>query len=425
MASAQVVRVSLASTDGGLRTEVNPPGPIDMGAQVVRSVDVTCTSGLDCTNLRAYLARDGQQVGSALAREGSGHPFTFGIRAALLSNYGQLDLVLSLDNRTATVAAVTLDVRGSQPRTPASRPTADSLLSISCTQFSSVVTYVRDANAATFVVTPIGNVLARPPYVDENDSVAVVVTAAKGLLGGLIVRRKSAFRQPGTFNIVGAAVVGQAAGLVHEQAAGEESTCGEQRFLLSNFSGGKGEVELALRTANGESTLGTFEFEVHTLYQGAFGFGFVATTLLDPTFGLAYNGRDSVITETQDGTHVKGSNSRLMYAIFYVPFLRSVDVELGHTVLAPCVGLGLSNVSESAFVGLALGDFRSVFIVVGAHLGHVRRLDPTSRLSVGDPFTAPQSAIPTERHWHAGVFVSATLDVRAGISLLRAALAKQ
>jgi hypothetical protein len=283
-------------------------------------------------------------------------------------------------------------------------------------------------DTARFVVNPLGIVAARPPEnIDEADVVEVTVVGAQQLLPQLVVRRSSAFRTPGGLSILGAEVeIPVDVSALHRQAEGLESMCDARVYRLADFAPGRGEVEIAVRAESGEQSLGTFDFGVNRLYHGAISLGVLWTTLGDPEFGLVFNGQDSVITQTEDppgADKAEPNGGRFLWGLFYHPFIPKRDIEKEKTRATFALGVGLNDVSENFFLGGSLDAASSVYLVVGLHAGRVTDIDERSGLRLGDPFEGTSDQIPTVRKWKVGFFIGGSVDVRAAVQLLRAALA--
>lgn len=286
------------------------------------------------------------------------------------------------------------------------------------------VYYDERKNLATFIVTPTGDVLARPPeIIDEDDVVKVIVVAHEDLLGKLSVRRTSDMRNIGTLNIMGADATVPGAFL-------KAKVCGTKTFFLADFKPGKGEVTIAVQTTQGTgtatTTTGTFEFNVDTLYSGAFSLGPMYSTLKDPTFGLVSNGTGNVVTETE-----KGAN-RVLVAIIYTPFIwgrRDPEKEHLHPMLDyhrlnPMFGIVANDVSNNAIVGLSYNLSSMIYLNAGAHFGKVKRIDANSGLTVGGAFTGSGTTIPTQTQWKTGFFAGFSMDLNAAAKFFGLVTAK-
>jgi hypothetical protein len=212
--------------------------------------------------------------------------------------------------------------------------------------------------------------------------------------------------------------------------ARRELVCDTLTTVLTDFAPGKGEVEIAVINQDlTTQVVGGFEFNVHRLYDGAFSFGAVRSSLLNPSFSLT---PDSLITIAEDG---EATNHRVLLAVFYTPFIWGRrDLEkppdmFDYRSFNPSIGLVLNDVSENFLAGVSWDIHSSLYVTVGAHLGRVRTLDPNatasdgSRLQVGDRFSGAPESIPTVTNWDTDWFVSLALDLRAAVGLIRKVLA--
>jgi hypothetical protein len=273
--------------------------------------------------------------------------------------------------------------------------------------------YDEEHNRATFIVTPTGNVVARPPeIIDEDDLIEVIVVADKDIVGKLTARRSSDMRIIGALNILGADATVPAGFLKSKE-------CKARSFVLADFKPGKGEVTIAAQTTQGGSTVttatGTFEFNVDTLYSGAFSLGPMYSTLKDPTFGLVSNGTGNVVTETDRAAN------RIIVAIIYTPFIwgrRDPEKEHLHSMwdyrrLNPMFGIVANDVTNNAIIGLSYNLSSMIYLNAGAHFGKVKRIDPNSGLTAGGPFTGSGTSIPTQTQWKNGFFAGFSMDLNA------------
>ena len=290
--------------------------------------------------------------------------------------------------------------------------------------------YDERANLARILVSPLGNRLSLPPKsIDENDVIQVIVVADSALLPRLKVRRTSAFRTAGGIRIVGpSGELGGVLDSLRREALEELPPCGSLTVDLADFAPGKGEIEIAAQKADGEEVLGTIEVGVNPLYTGAFSLGVIRTKLLDPAFGLRFNGTDSIITVTEDNVQdVDSGDHRIEYALLYTPFVwgrrdLEKDTPFGLNHVNPTIGLVLNDVADNFLAGVSADVLGSIYFTAGAHAGRVRQLDSRSGLSVGSAFDGPRSAIPTVKRWRTEFFLGVTVDARAAVQLLRLVL---
>ena len=406
---------------------VSPPtAPIALSSANTQ-IQVRC-SEVDCRRV-AFLVENEAGRRAPVSR-GADSPtgVTITLNAAMLNGATEGALVVTPPGLPAE--RVPLSGPGAAPRADAdadadtavriegAERTLGDLLTADCRRelrpWQDSLTYSAAGDWARFVVTPVGNVVFRPgDEVDENDRVQVVVVGDARLVPRLKVTRLSAFRAPGSFAILGA---DQELPFELKSAAG----CAATGVLLSDFQPGQGQVQIATINDDGsQTTIGSFDFGVHTLYAGAFSLGAIRTELKDPTFGVATVGPDTVLTRTEDGT------PRVLYVLSYTPFLwgqRDVQKPVPFIEhVNPMVGVVLNDIADNALLGLSIDLMNSLYLQVGAHAGRVTRLDPRGGVRLGDPFTQPESEIPTVTEWGVDWFIGASLDLRAAVQLLRTA----
>jgi hypothetical protein len=419
--------IVVTSTDPDLQT----PREITRTSSV--TVNVDCTD-LDCKKVSAELAHPNIPATSLPGTNQSATSVTFKIEGNTLVEGSSEAVPDVLRLRFQGVPDPILSVKLIQPGggpgggvattdTSATLPLSK-LLATDCSGSFGLqgATYSAEINQGLVVVSPTGNILSPlPTHFDEDDDLAVIVVGDMRLLPLLTVRRTSEFRQVGNITILGQEVdLKPFMSRLQSQRAG----CGVDTAHVSNFAPGRGEV--TIKTATGQ-TIGSFDLAVNHLYWGAFSMGVIRTPLLDPTFGLFFNGTDSVITVATDG--VKGVDKdthRILYTVLLTPFVwgrRDVEKPIAwYRHVNPSVGLVLNDVPNNFVAGLTVDLLSSFYLTVGAHAGKVRELDPRSGLTEGSPFAGPATAIPTLKRWHTKAFVGATVDLRAAAQLLRTVL---
>lgn len=290
-----------------------------------------------------------------------------------------------------------------------------------------VAGYDEGNNLARVMVRPNGNLLSRLPRdFDEDDTLEVIIVLREALLPYIQVRRKSEFGTVGNIRILGSGVEIPSDLLDRQSTEEDERTLGRCTVYtvpLRDFAPGKGEVEI-LASRNGQTTtLGTFEFNVHTLYTGMFSLGPVWTWNEDPKPGLVFNGTQSIIANRER------DDQRMLFALFYTPFVWGKrDIEKSRQPLFalnrlnPTLGVSLSDLPNNALLGVSWDVFNGAVLTAGMHLSRVTVLSPESGLKVGDPFTAPAEQLPTVREWRAKGFIALSVDLRAAVQLVRTAL---
>lgn len=265
-------------------------------------------------------------------------------------------------------------------------------------------------DAAQFVVSSTGTVLARPNgAVDENDSVLVYLVGRGTELNNIRIRRASQPRQGGSIII-------QGAGADTTKLTDETGDCRVVRANLGDFAAGKGEVEIVrLPAQTGASNLeiGKFDFTVNPLYVGAFTMGPVVTFNDDRTYDTL---ADRTITETSRGSETN-------YVVGYTHFLfgRRDTEKSGPFGLGLTVAVQPNEVFDHAYLGAALDLYGTLFLIGGVHGADVTRLNADSGLQVGSQLPAGFKSIPTQDEWRWGGFVGLTIDLRAATGLLRQA----
>jgi hypothetical protein len=391
----------VALTLTGNQLSVAPPGS---QARAGDNLNLTC-SGIDCKTLIVRLdeteitAQPTPSPGSASYPIPATATAVNTLRISSSANPAIPALILPIQSSGATDTG-----RARQP--------LDVLRRVCGTPRSDAAYDARN-NIAQVVVSPLGNVLDRPvESIDEDDLVRVIIWGDPELLPRLRVRRTSPFRTPG-----GIRIVGQDADIdkFRKLSAGPEKPCEELTVELADFESGKGVVEISLIGADEEFTLGSFELGVAPLYTGAFSFGAVWTKLANPTFGLVFNGTDSIISQTDDA-----GSFRIKYAVFYTPFILGPrDIRKPGLSINPTLGIVLDDVSDNVLVGASVDILSSAYLTAGVHAGRVRRIDDESGLDVGEAFDGSSSQIPVQRRWRTQFFLGTSIDLRAAVQLFR------
>jgi hypothetical protein len=327
--------------------------------------------------------------------------------------------------------------------------------------------YDRDKNLATFYVNALGKVIARPrESIDEDDAVQVIVVLDGLLAPGLSVYRSSPIREPNSLDIVGAGTT-LPSGLVTMAEGKPERSCTIDTTLVTDFAPGKSAVEIAAvipgtpraeapaatsgtaaddpkdpkkdAPAKDEKTakpapseakdrsglpltkIGQFEFVTNRLHTGALSFGFIGSAVVDSSFTVARRGDDSVVTASFTGEH------QIRGAMLFTPFVwRKRDYQKAQggwqDVVYPVFGVVLSDIPRHFLTGVSVALGNTVFLHGGLHFGRVERLDPNAGLGVGDVITGSGGRVPTTRRWIARGFAGGSIDVRAAVELLKAAV---
>jgi hypothetical protein len=237
------------------------------------------------------------------------------------------------------------------------------------------------------------------------------------LAGVMSAVRTSDIRDVARRSIQGADVQLPADVIKRLQSAGPPKPCIDWPLYVFDFAPGKGVVQLQALLADGTvGKTGSFDIAVRPVYAGAFSLGAMHTRLAKPTFGLIKQGADSVIVERSGGP-------RVLYTVLYTYFIAGLrDVMDGALSVNPSVGVTLTDVGKNALAGITLDGGAAFFLTYGVHAGEVSELQPQSGLQVGSTFAGPSGDIPTRTHWKAEQFIAITVDIRAALGLLRAAL---
>jgi hypothetical protein len=290
--------------------------------------------------------------------------------------------------------------------------------SLACTPTPLPQTYDQDGNVAHFVVTPGGSILQRPDQpVDEDDVVIVHVYGDEPVVDKIEVARTSATRTTGTLSIAGA---GQTPDLSRFDA--EKLNCVERQFTLGDFAPGEATVEMYTIASGTKTTLGSFKFNVNTLYHGILSFGPVWTQQLgNETFKLAPSGTDKIIVASEE------KDRNVIYAVAYTYyFLGRRDLEKSDSLIHhvnPTIAVAINNMSDHAMAGLSF-DVGQIIITGGVHFAHVTRLSSASGLVPGSKFIGTDADIPTSKRWEHKLFLGVTVDLRAATALLKAVTGK-
>jgi|GEM_PF-3551128 len=290
--------------------------------------------------------------------------------------------------------------------------------SLACTPTPLLQTYDEDGNVAHFVVTPGGSILQRPDQpIDEDDVVIVHVYGDEPVVDNIEVARTSATRTTGTLSIAGA---GEKPDLSLFDA--EDLVCVERQFTLGDFAPGEATVEMYTIEAGTKTTLGSFKFNVNTLYHGILSFGPVWTRQLgNETFKLAPSGTDKIIVASEE------KDRNVIYTVAYTYyFLGRRDLEKSYSPLRrlnPTIAVAINDMSDHAMAGLSF-DLGQIIITGGIHFAHVTRLSSASGLVPGSKFIGTDADIPTSKSWEHKLFVGVTVDLRAATALLKAVTGK-
>ncbi|WP_419949977.1 hypothetical protein [Candidatus Palauibacter sp.] len=397
------------------------------------SVAIECGAMVDCSGLSVYGETSlGTQIRLNFSCDNQGNDATCGTGQISIPQPPGERLTRLRLNLNNMIGEIRLRSATDPPQPTASsqgRLALREQLTLDCRDRISLAhsdTYVKgdSGTVAQFVVTPLGQVLARPQVdqIDEDDFVRVHVVGESELLRKLSVTRASEFRAP---NVV--TILGEGADPIREDireqgiTGGVQAQCEVQTFLLADFAPGEAVFKIGLREGDKELNLSEVHFGVNHLYDGAFTLGAIWSTLGNPEFGLTSNGDSTVITQTRDPASAKstdGRGPRAAWAIFYNSFVPSRDIRKTSVRISPAFGAVINDYAN-ILVGASI-DYRSnIYVTGGVHLGRVRDLDKRSGLELGSGFKGEASDIPTVDTLGFGMFLGAALDIRAALRLVR------
>lgn len=428
--NAQIDTLNLSRSSGALKVS---PLELDIPASE-HQVRIHCDDEVNCSSLQAHaVVSQGSDVRLDVSCGSDSNSSNCGrsggqilIPPRTVSDFTKLKLML---NNSGEILEVQL--RGARALQDSGgnaqeRPALLRSLTWDCRDQLDLIssgTYVEgdSATVAQFVVTPFGQVLARPrvDQVDENDFVRVYVVGDSTLLSRLSVNRSSEFRAPNVVTILGA----DASPI--DLQSDRQPKCDRREFLLADFAAGEAAFKIQIREEGRLSDLAEVHFGVNRLYDGSFSLGAIWSTLGDPEFGLVPKGDSTIITQIRDPASGEKDDrgDRTLWAIFYTPFFVGNDIRKSEIRVSPTFGAVLNDVFANVLVGGSI-DYRSNFrITAGAHFGRVVDLDERSELSLGSPFEGQLSDIPTVEKLDVGFFVGVALDMRAAFELVRLALA--
>jgi hypothetical protein len=412
-----------------------------------QAVTVTCPGGgVDCSNVDLHLVNNALDL---TASSSSATSATFTIPKSGVSNGTKLAVTFPKRPNGTEIGSFPLGTDGvpslgSNQQPPSTAPTLAQLLALECpgnytagyheptreerkqkreeakqngTKTSSW--WANPQAAGGIVVTPLGDVLSSglDTLFDENDVLVVTVVADKRLLPLLTVDRTSAFRDVTAVQILGA---GQTAPDLARQSA-PVADCGTREFRLENFAPGQGKVQISALQGTTPTPIGNFDFNVNALYTGMLTLGAARTEVVDPGgFKLASVAGQMVIAADEDGD----GDDDLVYSLFYTPFLwgkRDVQKSVPfwqHLNLS--IGVAPEDITQNAFAGITADLPAGIAVTWGWHFRQIETL--TQDLTVGSPFTGTADQIPTTKDWDDGKFWAVSIDLRAMVQVLRAAL---
>jgi hypothetical protein len=401
--SAQTKNIQLDLAGG--QVSIRADTPLDE-LTAATTLTVECRSGVDCRKVQLRGMEGAATIQSQEEISGSKIELARATRTYSLRDAGR-SIELLYDGKEIGKAAVA--ARGAQP--PSSTP-------VTCAPSAQDIgeTYDRRANRATFWVSHLGNIWAHPSdQIDENDQVEIVVLAPEDLLPKLRVKRTSATRVVGGFNIIGEDLFRQA-------AESRSPRCGELRVMLNDFAPGTGQVQISMLVGDKDVPTGTFEFPVAALYDGYLSYAALYTDTTARTFKLGPSPAGTIILPGESVAH---GDREIRYAVFYTHYVwgrREVvkgPEEWYHRV-NPTFGVTTSELAEHFLYGVSV-DFGGFTVGGGLHSARQTILHPDSGLQVGGPFTGTVDTIPTAKNWTSKGYFSLGVDLRAVVAMFKAA----
>jgi hypothetical protein len=399
-------------------------GAVNVITQSQATVNVECQSGVDCSQADLHLELDGALIADLGPPASSAVGLTFTIPQSAVSP--GTDLVVLLNGKEidfyqiapAAANGAPLGDGAQQPNLPppAPPPTLAQLLALPCPGTYTVPAYDEKGNLGEVVVNPLGTVLASnlDTLFDEDDSLIVHIVADKRLLPLLTAARTSAFRDTTAVQIVGG---GQQAPLLTRQA-GLVPDCGEQKFLLSDFAPGEGQVQISALQGTQLTPLGSFDFNVNPLYTGMLTLGAARTDLVNAGFKIATVNGQTVIAAGEEG------DQDLIYTLFYTPFVwgkRDLQKRVPwYKHLNPTIGVAPDDITDNAFIGVNADLPAGISLTFGRHFRQIEVLD--QGLNIGSPFSGTADQLPTAQEWKDGNFWAVSIDLRVMVQVLAAAV---
>ena len=410
-------------------------------------VAVTCDSaGPDCGNVKVQTVIPGASRKDAVTQGlATRRTRTFRIdRSSFRTAVGQPlrngHLIFFVDGDSARSYAITL-----LPDAPQDRARESGLVLRDTVQLNELLTSPAclaaepEGTGSEFIVSATGTVASRPARtLNESQRAIVAVYADERLAPLLQIERRSPFRPVRLNNIISGNVsIPLLPGITEagRQAASEEEQreprCVVRYFEVADFAPGRAVVELSALTSAGREVTGSFDFTVNELYTGAFTLGGVRSTAHDPRFGTTTVRRDTTIGTTPTivtdtvVTITEDRGDRLLYVLSYTPFIwgeRDPKEPPARWMerVNPMVGIALNDVANNAFIGLSIDLSNRIYGLYGVHAARITELDPNSGMAVGG--RVGSAPVSTTRRWTFRSFYGVSVDLQAGLDLLRKVL---
>lgn len=283
--------------------------------------------------------------------------------------------------------------------------------------------YDTENNKGYVILTPTGNIIHKDlDLFDENDTLVVTIVGDRELLSQLKVKRISPFRRKGTVRLVGEEVEPPI-----ERKALEEPEYDKMEFTVQDFEPGKGEIEISV-IGDPDRVIGTFEFNVNPLYTGIISYGGVWTRAVDPDYKL-------VTGETEEAENIliegNAGERDLLYSLLYTPYIwgkRDLEkIYPWYNYINPTVGIVPNDITNHALLGVSIDlPIGGTLFTVGAHVRRIDALSEDTKAEIGETYAAGKDAddveLPTSRELKTDLFLAVSVDLRAAVRVVRAAL---
>lgn len=429
----------LTVTSGGIgvtSSDLKPTPPNQITGQTA-TVQVTCQTPSDCSNVGLQLEKGGAVImtlgqtpaGSnsyqipAGPVQGSAMDLAVTFQGTKIDSFPIIAASSAAASGGSAAGGTTAGGNaGSNSGTSAVSINAElaELLTTVCPALTVQVRYDAKKNQGAIVVTPTGNVLARAVSTfDENDSLRVIVYGDSRLFPLLKVERASAFRDAQTVRIVGSGLTIPQQSIARQGAG----VCTTAEYVLSDFAPGKAQVQISAFQTSDWVPLGSFDFNVDPLYTGMLSLGAAWTRVVDPGYKIASDGTQSVIALGEQG------NQELLYTLFYTPYVwgkrdlaKRLPLSEWYKHINPSIGVVPQHIDQNALIGLTVDLPAGILLTYGRHFRQITVLPASTGLAVGSPFPGTADQLPTRQSWENGNFFAVTVDLRAMVQLLTAAV---
>lgn len=384
-------------------------------------ITVSCAPPFDCTTLKAVDEAGKQNRFITSTAETAVTPRSITVSGGLPA--GQMVITVSHGGHEAT-PKLTLQGTASgspdpAPKQPAVVPLKLRVRNKTCANIAALGV----PESADFVLWLDGELLsAKGKMPRPGKPVVFYVIGDKTLLrNNTKITRTSAIRTIAFSSILGAgADVSPTSGLNRQGAAVIQ--CDTLRFESNEFASGAAQIGISVLDDDGiTEEKNTFDFNVATLYTGAYAFGGIRSNSSSPTFGKVYNGADTVVSKTGD------TRGGMLYVLTYTPFVwgsRDPTQWPDHWYQAvnPMLGVVLNDVSNNGIFGVSVDLHNYMSFTAGVHAARVQDLDPAANLAVGKSFDNRGATVPTTRAWTFNAFYGISFDLQGALGLLKMAI---